>query len=211
MQLPNVFIRQKREIAEVFGIETRNKYSIETTQGQQIAFAAEQRTGFFGFLFRQSLGHWRRYSIHVFDNAGQIQWIAHHPFRFYYQRVDVRDPEGRPMGSIERRFEIFGKRFVMLDTAGNELMNVHSPLWTIWTFRFKRNGEELAIVTKKWGGIIKEAFLDADSFLLQFNSTSLTEVERVLLVTAALFIDLRYFEKKASTRGVRPLDYFLAD
>ena len=196
--LPSVLIKQKKELAEIFGFETRNKYSIETEDGQQIAYAAEQQKGIFGFLFRQWLGHWRPYQIHIYGPDRQLEFVAHHPFRIYFQRLEIRNAAGESIGTLERRIEILGKRFDLMDPAGNILMTVRSPLWRLWTFPFKKNGESLAVVTKKWGGILKEAFLDADSFHLAFTQPSLTPEQRVLLLVSAIFIDLRFFEKKAS-------------
>ncbi len=199
--LPRVMIRQKREIAEVFGFETRNKYSIETESGGQLAYAAEQQKGFFGFFFRQALGHWRTYDVHIFGPSRQLEFLAHHPFRFYYQRLEVRKSDGEYLGALERRFEILGKRFDLLDRNGKLLMSVRSPIWRIWTFPFKCDGKEYAVVSKKWSGLLTEVFLDADNFVLTFSRNELSGDERVLLLAAAIFIDLRYFEEKAGRSG----------
>ena len=192
-----VFIRQKRELAEVFGFETRNKYSIELEDGTQVGFAAEQQKGFFGILMRQALGHWRKFDINLYGPERQLEFVAHHPFRFYYQKLEVRGVSGELIGSLERRFEILGKRFDLTDRSGQVLMSVRSPLWRIWTFPFKKDGQEHAVVVKKWGGLVKEIFLDADSFALNFISPNLTPDHKILLLAAAIFVDLRYFEKKA--------------
>lgn len=209
--LPRVFVRQKREVAELFGFETRNKYSIETTDGMQIGYAAEQRSGFFGFVFRQTFGHWRTFTIHVKSPQGQLEFTAHHPFRFYFQRLDVRTADGREIGGLERRFEFFHKRFDVIDRSGRILMTMRSPLWRVWTFPFQRDGMAAAVITKKWGGIVKEAFFDADNFLVDYTRPDLSGEERLILLAAAIFIDLRYFETKAKGGGTSIFDYFLTD
>ena len=67
-----LIVRQRRELAELFGFETRNKYEIASESGGALAFAAEQQKGIAGFLFRQFLGHWRTFEIKFFspDRAG---------------------------------------------------------------------------------------------------------------------------------------------
>ena len=67
LQLSTLIVRQRAELAELLGFETRNKYSIEGEQGQALAFAAEQQKGTLGFLLRQFLGHWRSFEIQFFD------------------------------------------------------------------------------------------------------------------------------------------------
>ena len=42
-QLSGLVITQRRELAELIGFETRNKYEIKNEQAQVIGFCAEQR------------------------------------------------------------------------------------------------------------------------------------------------------------------------
>ena len=62
-----VIVKQKRELAELFGFETRNKYEITNTDGNLLGYCAEQQKGLLGFLFRQFLGHWRSFELHFYD------------------------------------------------------------------------------------------------------------------------------------------------
>jgi len=195
-QSRELMIVQKRELAELFGFETRNKYSIEVN-GAPFAFAAEQGKGGLAWLARMFVGHWRTFEIHFFDNARQLVLRAVHPFRFLFQRLEVSDANGRPLGAIQQRFALFSKRFDVTDPSGRLLLSVSSPLWRPWTFAFERDGRELARVEKKWSGMLREAFTDADRFRVAFESAELTLDERSLVLAAGLFIDLQYFERKA--------------
>lgn len=195
--LPSIHIRQRRELVELLGFETRNKYEINDQDGRLLGFAAEQSKGVLGFLLRQFLGHWRRFEIHVFDRQKQLAWIGTHPFRWFFQRLEIKDNEGQSIGAIQQRWAILHKRFDVEDAGGRVIMEVKSPLWRIWTFPFIRRGETVAVIEKKWGGILKEVFTDGDTFRIQFQSTDLSAHERALIVTAGLFIDLQYFEQKA--------------
>jgi uncharacterized protein YxjI len=191
-----VVIVQKREIAELFGFETRNKYSIEA-DGVPFAFAAEQGKGGFAFLARMFIGHWRSFEFHFFDNARQVVLRAVHPFRFFFQRLEVSAADGRLIGAVQQRFAVFSKRFDVEDATGRLLLEVASPIWRPWTFTFQRGGSELARVEKKWSGMFREAFTDADRFRVAFTASELTSNERALVLAAGLFIDLQYFEQKA--------------
>src|SRR6478752_4271537 len=107
-QSSELMILQKRELAELFGIETRNKYSIEAG-GAPFAFAAEQGKGGLAFLARMFFGHWRTFEIHFFDEARQLVLRAVHPFRFLFQRLEVFAADGRMLGAIQQRFSVFSK------------------------------------------------------------------------------------------------------
>lgn len=193
----NMYIKQRRELAELLGFETRNKYEIQTENGAVVGFAAEQNKSWIGFLLRQFFGHWRSFELHFFDSNRLTVLVAKHPFRFFFQRLEVYSPEGRFLGALQRRFEIFSKKFEVQGVSSEVLMEVSSPIWKIWTFPFKRQGRELATVSKKWGGLLKEAFLDSDSFQVKYSSPDLKLDERYLILAAGIYIDLMYFEQKS--------------
>ncbi|HYC54591.1 MAG TPA: phospholipid scramblase-related protein [Candidatus Binatia bacterium] len=196
--VPRIFIRQRREMIELFGLESRNKYSIETESGDSIGFAAEQGKGIAGTLVRQLLGHWRSFEIRIFDRDRRSELIAFHPFRFYFHRLEICTADGRRLGAVERRFSILTKTFDVHGPAGEVIAEVSSPLWRPWTYIFRHQGIEIGAVRKKWGGLIREAFLDADSFAVEFAATTSDGDTRLVLLGAAMFIDVMYFEKKGT-------------
>jgi uncharacterized protein YxjI len=144
------------------------------------------------------LGHWRTFEIHVFDPNRTLWFKALHPFRFFFQRLDVAMADGRVVGAIQQRFALFSKRFDVIAASGQVVLTVKSPLWKPWTFTFTSASgpTELAMVQKKWSGTLTEVFTDADRFRVSFRP-ELPLDERVLVLAAALFVDLVYFEAKA--------------
>ncbi len=189
-------IRQIKEMAELFGFESRNKYAL-FANGEEIGFAAEQGGDILGTIVRQFLGHWRRFEIVFLDKSQAPVMRAVHPFRFYFQKLEITAEGGDSLGALEQRFSILHKKFDVLDRLGSPIMSVQSPIWKIWTFPFQKNGRDVAVVRKKWSGLLKEALLDADNFELEILDTSIAPAERMLLIAAAVFVDLQYFENKA--------------
>lgn len=198
MSYPALKLRQKRELAELFGYESRNKYEICDPNGSPILYAAEQGSGFGAALMRQFLGHMRTFEIHVFDGARNAVMKAVHPFRWFFQRLEVAGADGRPVGALQQRWAFFHKSFDVEDAAGRVLMTVRSPIWKPWTFTFERAGREVASVKKRWGGLLREALTDADTFAIEY-APELGPDERALVLAAGLFIDLQYFEAKAQS------------
>lgn len=201
----SILIRQKRELAELFGFETRNKYSIELESGVVIAFAAEQQKGIFGMVLRQVLGHWRRFHFTIFNQDRVPVLTALHPFRFFFQRMELWSGAGREqsvrLGAIQQRLGILHRNVDLEDARGEVMFRIRAPLWRFWTFKVWRSdssGEvECARIQKKWGGLLKEMFLDADSFRIEFLDEALTNDQRLLITATGLFLDLKYFEQKA--------------
>ncbi len=196
-QETGILVRQRHELGEWFGFETRNKYEILGKDGRQIGFAAEQQKGFLGFIMRQWLGHWRSFELHIFNEQKQLAFIASNPFRWLFQRLEVRDAQGKFLGALQQRFAILEKRFDVEDAYGKVIMEVASPFWKLWTFPFISNGREVATVEKKWSGAFFEMLTDKDNFMVTFKNPNRDEERRSLLLAAALFIDLQYFEAKA--------------
>lgn len=192
-----LWVVQRRELAELVGFETRNKYAVTSEDGRDLAFAAEQQKGLLGFLMRHLLGHWRAFDIFVFDAQRRQVLTAHHPFRWFFQRLEVRTADGRALGALQQRFAFFTKRLDVQDASGAVRLTVSSPLWKPWTFPFERDGRTVAVVAKKWSGLLTETFLDKDKFRVEFSDPALSADERLVLLAAALFIDLQFFEQKA--------------
>jgi len=195
-----IFVRQKRELAELFGFETRNKYEITRADRGLLAYAAEQGKGIMGVIGRQILGHWRSFELILFSPDRQMLYRAVHPFRFYYQRLELYDAQGRFMGAAQKRFAFLYKRFDIQGPNGNVLCEMSSAPWKIWTFPFKRNGREIAVIKKKWSGFLAEAFTDKDTFQLVFSDPTVPNDERLLMLASAIFVDLMFFEVKANAR-----------
>ncbi|MGI5862343.1 MAG: phospholipid scramblase-related protein [Myxococcales bacterium] len=188
-------VKQRFEIAELFGFETRNKYEI-WSENRAIGWAAEQGKSVLEFITRRFLGHWRSFEILIFDESRQPVLQAYHPFRVFFQRLEVSLANGTYLGAIQQRFSLLSKRFDVQGPDGRVLMTVDSPIWRLWTFPFRRGAEEVGVVLKRWGGLLTEGFTDRDSFTVKLGRT-LSDSERALLLAAAIFIDLQYFERKA--------------
>lgn len=192
-----LIIRQRRELAELFGFETRNKYEICDENKNIVGFCAEQNKGILGFLFRQFLGHWRSFEIHFFDSNKTEFMKTMHPFRFFFQEFTVLNTENQKIGRIDQRFGILMKKFDVMDANENLILTMRSGFFSFWTFPFENTqGQQRAVVQKKWSGFFKELFLDADNFLVDYKDSTLTENERKLILAASVFTDLQYFERK---------------
>ena len=88
----------------------------------------------------------------------------------------------------------------MLGPDGSVWFSMRSGFFSFWTFPFYSGGTEQAVIEKKWSGGLTELFTDADNFRVSFLNSSLSEEERALILAAAIFVDLQYFERKAESR-----------
>ncbi len=115
------------------------------------------------------------------------------------------DASGKLIGYMERQFSIFSKKFRVCDAQGKVTSQMYSGLFKIWTFPFKKDGREVAKISKKWAGAVTEIFLDSDNFLLEIVDKSITPDQRAVLLCASVFIDLLFFENNQA-RGINAID-----
>lgn len=194
-----LFVRQAYELAEFIGFETRNKYEILNENHDLIGFAAEQQKGIFGFLFRQFLGHWRTFDLYVFNKDRERVLVCKHPFRFFFQRFEVYDHRGVQLAVLQQRFAILRKHFDILEKTGATLYQMISPLIKFWTFPILQRNVQHAVIRKRWSGGLTELMTDKDNFEIEFTNPNLPDEHRKILIAAAIFIDLQYFENKAKS------------
>jgi uncharacterized protein YxjI len=187
---PEIVVRQQVEVLEVFtGFETANRYVVSTPEGEQLLYAYEES----GWLSRQFLKTHRPLTLQVIDNERQTLLSASRSFFWFLSHLHVRDGVGRPVGSLRRQFAFLKRRFLLEDASGNPIAEVQGKLFRPNTFMFYVHGSEVARVTKQWGGIMREAFSDADTFKVQ-QDPGLDQDLSLLVLATAFAVDLDFFE-----------------
>ena len=188
-----ILIRQKKEWGEILtGFETRNRYVLMTEAGDELGFAAEEGGGMGKAIGRQMLGAARACKIHIYNADGDAVGHGDKPFRwFFYEMACFED--GQQIGRIQRRFRLLGRRFTIYDANDQEILTVDSPFFKIWTFNVLAGQKHVAKISKKWSGLLKEAFTDADTFGVEFQRDTHPDVKK-LLVIATFLVDFCCFE-----------------
>ena len=91
-----LMVKQQKEWGEIItGFETKNKYAILDSQGNQLYFAAERKGSWFA---RQFLKANRPFELAILDNAGHQVMNVSRPFRFFFPEVTVRDENNKSVG-----------------------------------------------------------------------------------------------------------------
>jgi uncharacterized protein YxjI len=192
-QADQLLVKQVVERLEMWtGFETANQYVVK--DGLNVVFDAAEESGsaeqFLGRMFLKSA---RPFTMHLNTADGTPALLVKRPFRFFFHEVSVHDTRGRVLGSVHRQFSVLNKLYLVHETNGEAAYEIHGPLLRPWTFKILRNGEQCGMISKKWSGLGKEMFTDADHFGVQFPSGISPELKAVFL--GALFlIDFAHFE-----------------
>jgi uncharacterized protein YxjI len=185
-------VRQRKEWGEILtGFETRNRYGVYDADGRELYLAAEVSGS---FLSRTFLGNWRPFEIQVLTPDGRGVLTIRRPFRWFLHEIDVSAADGRVLGSVKQRFAWLRRRFTVRDGSGREIGHLHGPILHPWTFEIREADRVLGRIVKRWSGLGKEAFTDADNFAVEFPH--IWDVDRKAVFLGAVFlIDFLYFER----------------
>ena len=180
--------------------EQRNQYAIRDGLRQR-GWVVEQGRTFLRVLTRQLLGSHRPLELAVLDPADELVLTLSRPFYWLFSSMRVEDGVGQPLGVIEKRWGLVTKKYD-LRCKGRLFARISSGIWKIWTFPVldAAGSREIAVISKKWGGLLKEAYTDADKFRIEFKDPRLTIEEKGVLLAAALSIDFDYFENNDRRR-----------
>ncbi|MCA9773364.1 MAG: hypothetical protein KC466_13200 [Myxococcales bacterium] len=194
-------VTQKRELLEIFTeLEGKNNYEIRDDHGRAVLYAGEANRGVLAFILRSWLKAARPFTLAVANPAGERYLTVRRPWRFYFYRLEVSDGAGAPLGVVRRRFKILGRRYTIDGADGQSIAELHGPLIRPWTFKLIVGDREVGAIRKRWSGILKEAFTDADNFGVEFADATLPVVLRRLVLAATFLIDFVHFEARTTRR-----------
>lgn len=196
-----IIVSQVREMFEiVINWETANKYNILDENGNIIGFAAERTNGIFHRIIRNFLRSHRKITIDIWDNEKNHLLVGIRPFYFFFSDLEIRDDKGKYIGEIKTRFGILKRKYDLYDQPGRVFATIESYRWRLWTFTiFGRLEKELGVISKKWGGFLKEVFTDSDRFAIDLSKNDWTIEQKSVLVFACLSIDLDFFEDNSNS------------
>ncbi len=189
--IDTLFVRQKKEWGEILtGFETKNKYEITDMSGNALLYAAEVGTSFLARMFLKAL---RPFEIQIVTPDGETVLRVQRPFRFYFHQISVLNGAGQLLGTVQRRFSLLRRLYTVTDGSGSTSVELFGPLLHPWTFQIRKDGVTGGKITKKWSGLGKEVFTDADNFGVEFPARAPSGLRAVLL-GAVFLIDFVHFE-----------------
>jgi uncharacterized protein YxjI len=187
-------IRQQVERLEAFtGIETCNRYRVMDGGGAPMFFAEEQAGELAEILSRFILKSARPFTIVIESPEGQPVLKLERPFRFYFHELRIWNGQGTLLGTVRRQFSLLDRRYSVTENTGGARYDLHGPFFRPWTFKILRGGQGCGVIKKKWGGLTREFFTDADGFGIEFPGNASVQAKSVLL-GAVFLLDFVHFE-----------------
>jgi len=191
--LDSLAVKQIKEMGEILtGFETKNRYSVISSDGSELYFAEEVGGSFLTRIFLKAA---RPFTITLNDPGKKTVLTLKRPFRWFFYELSVYNSEGTLLGTIKRQFDLLRRVYSIMDAQGQEMFQLFGPILHPWTFRIMKQGEELGKITKKWSGLLKESFTDADNFGVMFPA-GIDVSQKAVLLGAVFLIDFAHFENR---------------
>jgi uncharacterized protein YxjI len=184
-------VHQRRKVFEM-----RNQYELSDDAGQKLGAVEQIGQSPLTFIVRLlgDMDVFLPVTLSVTDAAGGEVLRLHKPWFKY--AVSVAGGDGNVIGVVRKRVRLGKAVFSVFAPDGTTVLGeVKAENWRARNFRIDdATGTEVARVTKQWRGLLTEAFTDADSYAVTFESTT-AEPMRSLALASALSVDLTMKQK----------------
>jgi uncharacterized protein YxjI len=187
--------QRKRWIEILLSFEMKNTYDVYDDAQMPVLRVREEGHGILSFLKRVFMGPLRPFQATVTDlGTGGPVLLLRRPFRFIFHRLEIATPDGTALGAIQRRWSWLRRIYVIEDGAGNVLADIFGPIFRPWTFEIRVGGEVQGVIRKRWSGLFKEMFTDADNFGIDFDRLE-DPALKARALAATVLIDVVHFER----------------
>jgi uncharacterized protein YxjI len=186
--------QRKRWIEILLSLEMRNAYDVFDQTQAPVLHVREEGAGFLSFLKRVFLGPSRPFTASVTDQTQPEPWLRlTRPFRFFFHRLEVHGPDGALIGAIQKKWSWVRRIYHFEDARGQVVAELFGPVLRPWTFEIRVHGQARGAIRKRWSGLGKEFFTDADNFGVDL--ANLEPDLKVLAFAATVLVDVVHFER----------------
>jgi uncharacterized protein YxjI len=185
----NAFFQKNTFIIDQETWTVANSYRILGEDGQQMGAIQENlpaiRLILSFFVSKKNLP----FTLHLQDAAGNIMATIEKKFSFFTATIEIKDSDGTKIGTIKQKFTLLKPSYEVYD-ANNQLIGTITGDWLAWDFKILDNNQnELATISKKWNGAMKELFTDSDKYVISVSPQVTDENIRKAIISASAVID----------------------
>ncbi len=176
----------------VGAFKASNSYDILDPKSQELMMTCrEPNLGFFTkFLRFTDYKRMTPFEVVISDAQGKKLLTVRRGVSLFLSKVEVLDENDQVVGMFKQKFFSIGGAFAVLDPQENELCKLKGK-WSGWDFKFIKDNEEFAHVSKEWAGLAKEMFTTADNYVLTISDqVPENHPLRLLIIGAVMCIDM---------------------
>lgn len=205
--LDKLLVKRKLEVLEILtGIETKNRYSISSSNEELIFSAFEESD----FCDRSCCpASIRPFDMRIQDMEGRVVMMLSRRLACdsccfpccLMQRMEVASPPGNVIGYIVQEFSLFHPKFRIEDPIGEVIMRMEGLFWQVTSSKdidfsiFSKDGSRLLARIRRTGtGLRKQVIPDSESLEVSFKRDLTVSLKPVIL-GACFLIDFMYNDR----------------
>ncbi|MBQ0047905.1 MAG: hypothetical protein KBT33_10475 [Prevotellaceae bacterium] len=128
-------------------------------------------------------------TLEVYNMEGKMIASLTRGFTLFMSNMKVLDENGTQVATIKQKFGLKPK-FELLDMSGAKIATIQGN-WTAWDFNITdTNNNPLGSISKKFNGLAKELFTDADKYVVNIEPSVTDEAQRIAIASTAAAIDM---------------------
>lgn len=186
--------------------KTVQKYDIfDYETEEQLGVAEEKLSGMAQVLRWFVPKQWLSTTVVVTDHEDAVVFKIRRGAFFFQARVEVLNADNELIGYFKSKIFSFTGGFWVYDAKDKQFAEVKGNFFGFDYKVLTPDGEELGQVNKKWGGVLKELFTSADTYMVEVSEDLAEQpVAKMLVLAAALAIDIIF--KSENRGGVGSID-----
>jgi len=128
--------------------------------------------------------------LEIVDMQGNVLAILKRQWTMLMSEIYVISPDNEMIGKVHQKWSFMKPVFHIKDGRGNRLAEIKGD-WKAWNFQIKDpSGKQIGYIGKKWGGVMKEAFTSADKYNVSIVEEYEENIEKIVVVSTAITIDM---------------------
>jgi uncharacterized protein YxjI len=136
------------------------------------------------------------FQLEITDLNGDTLVTIKRGWTFWMSKITLTDGKGDLLGKINQKFAILKPTFKIFDDTDTEIAGITGD-WKGWSFKIAdMNGNQIGTISKKWNGILKEAFTTADKYVVDIVPEYAEDKRKMAIVSCAVTIDMVLKESK---------------
>lgn len=195
---PDFFDANNFFIDEKVGLfKFANAYKVYDEHGEQIGSIQQEVSGWHKFLrVLVNIKAMMPFALVVKNMQEETLVTIKRGWTFWMSKITIYDGEQNILGYIRQKFKFMKPTFHILDPSHNLLATISGD-WKGWNFTISDpQGLSIGTISKKWNGLLKEAFTTADKYIVSITDTYAEDRRKMAIVAAAITIDMVLKENK---------------
>jgi uncharacterized protein YxjI len=197
-------LKRRRFVVKEHGslMSSKDSYDLLDADTGNMIGQAKAATGWFGMLMGLAVGKEKRpLTIEVRDAGGELVFSVRRS-GLIFRKTQLLDARGRVLGRYKAKLISLTGGFNVYNGKGEHVAEIRGK-WLKSEYRFlSPDGDEMGLVSKKWGGMARELFTTADTYGVEIAAGHADDTRaKMLILGAAIAIDAMFQKKKGGKGG----------